>query len=78
MPCHLEMALSGLSALSVLSDLSAVRLALPSTAKLKMDTWNKQTLSELQWGISFLKFGPFRPLRCKQTFSQLYFDMLPF
>ena len=38
MPCHLEMALSGLSALSVLSDLSAVGLALPSTAKLKMDT----------------------------------------
>ena len=38
MPCHLEMARRGLSALNVLSDLRAVKLALPSMARLKMDT----------------------------------------
>jgi hypothetical protein len=38
MPCHLEIALKGLRARSVLSDLSAVKLALPSTAKLKIET----------------------------------------
>ncbi len=37
-PCHLEIALSGLRARSVLSDLSAVRFALPSIARLRMDT----------------------------------------
>ena len=38
MPCHREMALSGLNARSVLRDRSAVRLALPSMAKLSMET----------------------------------------
>ncbi len=37
-PCHLEMALSGLSALKVLRERRAVRLALPSIARLRMDT----------------------------------------
>ncbi len=38
-PCHLEMALSGLKALKVLNDLNAVKLALPSTAKLRIETF---------------------------------------
>lgn len=41
-PCHLEMALSGLKALKVLNDRKAVRLALPSMAKLKMDTCDRR------------------------------------
>ncbi len=41
-PCHLEMALRGRRARSVLSDLSAVRLALPSTAKLNIETYWKR------------------------------------
>ncbi len=40
-PCHLEMALSGLKALKVLNDLNAVKLALPSTAKLRIETFKK-------------------------------------
>ena len=40
-PCHLEMALSGLNARNVLNDLKAVRLALPSIAKLRMETCKK-------------------------------------
>ena len=38
MPCHLEMARKGLKALKVLKDLKAVKLALPSMARLKMET----------------------------------------
>ena len=37
-PCHLEMALSGLNALNVLNDLKAVRLALLSKTKLRIET----------------------------------------
>ena len=37
-PCHLEMALSGLNALKVLNDLKAVRLALLSKTKLRIET----------------------------------------
>ena len=37
-PCHLEIALRGRKALNVLKDLRAVKFALPSIARLKMDT----------------------------------------
>ena len=37
-PCHLDIALRGRKALKVLKDLKAVRLELPSTARLRTDT----------------------------------------
>jgi hypothetical protein len=38
MPCHLDMARKGRNALKVLRDRKAVRLELPSTAKLRTET----------------------------------------
>ena len=45
------MALRGRNALNVLKDLNAVRLELPSTAKLRTDTWEtiKDLASTLFW-----------------------------
>ena len=39
MPCHLDIALNGLKARRVRSERNAVRFALPSIAKLKIETY---------------------------------------
>ncbi len=49
------MALKGLKALSVRSDRSAVKLALPSMAKLKIETYKgKVSFSQISPGKSFI------------------------
>ena len=50
-PCHLEMALSGLKALKVLNDLNAVKLALPSTAKLRIETFKMKKKTYLTFNV---------------------------
>ena len=42
MPCHRDIALNGLNARRVLSERNAVRFALPSIAKLNIDTYKFQ------------------------------------
>lgn len=46
MPCHLEIALSGLKARSVLSDRNTLRFSFSSIKRLNMDTcvWEKHNL----------------------------------
>ena len=48
------MALSGLSALSVRSDLSAVRLALSSTARLRMETQTITKSRQVHMDVKYL------------------------
>ena len=59
------MALSGLSARSVLSDLSAVRLALSSTARLRMDTHTIRKSRQVHMDVKYL--GGARPSHCNAT-----------
>ena len=55
MPCQREIALSGLSALSVLRERSAVRLALSSTARLRMDTHTITKSRHVHIDVKYLK-----------------------
>ena len=54
MPCHLEIALKGLNALKVLKDLKAVRLELPSTARLKTETKTMTKSRQVQTLLKYL------------------------
>ena len=55
MPCQRDIALKGLSALNVLSDLRAVRLALSSTARLRMDTQTITKSRQVHMDVKYLK-----------------------
>merc|ERR1712029_447024 len=53
-PCHLEIALSGLKALNVLNDLKAVKLALLSRTKLRIETQTMIKSRQVQAEVKYL------------------------